>query len=166
MPATVLQLSASKGGVPKLPLLMAEVGKQGLNVDGHDNPHIHGGPVKAVLIITSEGIEELKQSGFLLFFGALGENITTQGLDRRTVRIGQRYRIGEIILRITRLRQPCDTLSVYGPGIQKAVYDQDVQAGDADSPRWGLGGFYAAVERTGTIRPGDPIELLNDKSLT
>ena len=33
--------------------------------------------------------------------------------------------------------------------------------GDPLSPRWGLSGFYASVVRTGTIRAGDPIVLLD-----
>ncbi len=59
------------------------------------------------------------------------------------------------------MRAPCEQLNVYGPGIQIAVYDAQVKAGDPQSPRWGLGGFYAAVVQTGPMRPGDPISLLD-----
>jgi len=161
--ASVLQINVSPGGVPKRPIPTGVVTPLGITGDGHAHPQIHGGPRKAILIITSEGIDELKEQGFQLYHGALGENLTTQGLDRRTVRVGQRYRIGDVLLEITKLRQPCDTLSVYGLGrIQKAVYDQEVKAGNPESPRWGLGGFYAAVLQTGTVRPGDPIQLLDE----
>jgi len=161
--ASVLQINVSPGGVPKRPIPVGVVTPLGITGDGHAHPQIHGGPRKAILIITSEGIDELKQQGFPLYHGALGENLTTRGLDRRAVRVGQRYRIGEVLTEITKLRQPCETLSVYGAGeIQKAVYDQEVKAGNPDSPRWGLGGFYAAVLQTGTIRPGDPIQLLGE----
>jgi len=161
--ASVLQINVSPGGVPKRPIPTGVVTPLGITGDGHAHPQIHGGPRKAILIITSEGIDELKEQGFQLYHGALGENLTTQGLDRRTVRIGQRYRVGDVLLEITKLRQPCDTLSVYGLGrIQKAVYDQEVKAGNPESPRWGLGGFYAAVLQTGTVRPGDPIQLLDE----
>ena len=60
---------------------------------------------------------------------------------------------------ITKLRAPCATLSVYRPGIQHAVYDQQVKAGDPASPRWGLGGFYARVIHPGVIRAQDIITL-------
>jgi len=161
--ASVLQINVSPGGVPKRPIPTGVVTPLGITGDGHAHPQIHGGPRKAILIITSEGIDELKEQGFQLYHGALGENLTTQGLDRRTVRVGQRYRIGDVLLEITKLRQPCDALSVYGLGrIQKAVYDQEVKAGNPESPRWGLGGFYAAVLQTGTVRPGDPIQLLDE----
>lgn len=58
------------------------------------------------------------------------------------------------------MRGPCSALDPYGPGIQKAVYDAQVKAGDASSPRWALSGFYASVLVAGTIRPGDAIQLL------
>ena len=161
-PASVLQISVSPGGVPKRPIPAGIVTSLGIAGDGHANPQVHGGPRQAILIITSEGIGELKEQGFPLYHGALGENLTTQGLDRRAVRIGQRYRIGQVLLEITKLRSPCENLNPYGPGIHKAVYDQEVQAGNPASPRWGLGGFYASVLQAGTLHPGDPIHLLND----
>jgi len=162
--ASVLQISISPGGVPKRPIPNGVVTPLGIAGDGHNNPQIHGGPRKAILLITSEGIDELKQQGFPLYHGALGENITTRGLDRRAVRVGQRYRVGDVLLQITKLRTPCDTLSVYGPAIKKAVYDQEVKAGNVASPVWGLGGFYASVLQAGTIRPGDPIQLLDESA--
>jgi MOSC domain-containing protein YiiM len=55
---------------------------------------------------------------------------------------------------------PCSTLDVYGSGVQAAIYDARVQAGDPGSPRWGLSGFYASVVQPGTVRAGDPIALL------
>jgi MOSC domain-containing protein YiiM len=133
----------------------------GIAGDGHAHPQVHGGPRKAILIITSEGLDELKEQGFALFHGALGENVTSRGLNRRSVRVGQRYRIGEILVEITKVRAPCETLNVY-PGIQKAIYDQDVKAGNHASPLWGLSGFYASVQQAGTIHPGDPIQLVDE----
>lgn len=160
--ASVLQINVSPGGVPKRPIPDGVVTPLGIAGDGHAHPQIHGGPRKAILLITSEGIDELKEQGFPLFHGALGENLTTRGLSRRSVRVGQRYRIGEILVEITKVRAPCETLVVYGSGIQKAIYDQDVKAGNSASPLWGLSGFYASVLRTGTIHPGDPIRLVDE----
>jgi MOSC domain-containing protein YiiM len=159
--ARVLQINVSNGGMPKLPIPEGEVTRLGLTNDRHAHPHIHGGERKALLLVTSEGIEELKDAGFPLFHGALGENVTTVGIDRRSVYIGQRYRIGEIVVEITKVRSPCEQLSVYGFDLQSAVYDPDVKAGNLRSPRWGLSGFYASVTQAGTIRTGDPITLLD-----
>jgi MOSC domain-containing protein YiiM len=158
---SVVQINTSRGGVPKLPVAEALVTPLGIEGDLHNNPTIHGGPQKALLWITSEGLDELIASGFPLYAGALGENLTTKGIDRRTLRIGQRWKIGEVAIRLTRLRTPCNTIAVYGRGIGDAVYDLDVKAGDASSPRWGLSGFYAAVMQPGSIRVGDAVALLD-----
>jgi MOSC domain-containing protein YiiM len=160
--ASVIQINASSGGVPKRPLLFGEITPDGVAGDRHAHPDIHGGPRQAVLLITSEGIDELKAAGFPLYPGAMGENITTQGLDRRTVRLGQRYRLGQVIVEITKIRRPCDQLNLYGDGIQKAVFDAEVKAGNIASALWGLSGFYASVVQPGTLRPGDAIMLLEE----
>jgi MOSC domain-containing protein YiiM len=157
---SILQINISPGGLPKRPVHSGEVTPLGITGDLHSNPQVHGGPRQALLLVTSEGIEELKQQGFPLYFGALGENLTTVGLDRRAMRIGQRYRVGEIVIELTKVRGPCSNLNVYTPQIQKAVYDPEVKAGDWGSPRWGLSGFYARVLQPGVIRSGDPVVLL------
>jgi MOSC domain-containing protein YiiM len=113
-----------------------------------------------LLLITAEGIEELKTAGFPLYYGALGENITSQGLDRRDLRIGMRLRIGSVEVELTKPRAPCATIQVFGTTIGPAVYDQQVKAGDASSPRWGLGGFYFRVIKPGSISVGDSIAFV------
>jgi len=160
MTGTVLQVNVSRGGIPKLPIPSGEMTQTGIVGDAWRFP-FHGGTRQAILLITREGIEELIGCGFALYPGALGENITTHGLDRRALRIGQRWRIGSAAIELTRVRVPCATLNVYGSGIQAAMYDARVQKHDPQSERWGLSGFYAAVIQPGTIGPGDSIVLLN-----
>lgn len=158
MHGSILQLNTSKGGIPKRTIAMARVTELGLEGDGHDHPLIHGGPRQALLFITSEGIAELAAAGFPVSPGTLGENITTLGLDRRALRIGQRWRIGaDVVIEFTKIRVPCDTLNPLGRGIQAALYDARVKAGDAATERWGLSGFYAKVISPGEIRTGDEI---------
>ena len=161
MTASITQISISKGGVPKLPIPEALLTPLGLAGDAHAHPHIHGGPRKALLWVTSEGVDELVQLGYALYPGAIGENITTMGFDRRNWRIGQRYRLGECIVELTKMREPCNTLNPYGEGIQAAVYDAQVHAKNSASPKWGLAGVYAAVIQPGTLRVGDPVALLD-----
>jgi MOSC domain-containing protein YiiM len=156
---SVLQINVSNGGVPKRAVSEGVVTALGIVGDEQAHPEFHGGPRQALLLITAEGVEELKQAGFALFPGALGENITTTGLDRRALRIGQRWRVGpEVVVEFTKVRVPCKALNRYGAGrIQKAVYDEVVHAGDPSSPHWGLSGFYARVVEGGTIHTGDTI---------
>jgi MOSC domain-containing protein YiiM len=145
--ASIVQINISRGGLPKRAIAEADVTALGIVGDEHAHPQIHGGPRKALLLITSEGIEELIAQGFSLFYGALGENLTTRGIDRHSMREGQRYRVGEVLIELTRLREPCYQLEPYGRGIQRAVEGS-------------LAGFYASVLLAGTIRTGDPIELV------
>lgn len=161
MTGSIVQINVSPGGVPKRPVPDAELTPLGIRGDSWAHPQIHGGADKAVLLITSEGIDELVAQGYQLFPGALGENLTTTGLDRRQMRIGQRYRIGQALMEIATMRAPCTTLDVYGPSIKQAIYDAQVKHGDPTSPRWGLGGFYARVLQSGFIRPKDIIELVD-----
>lgn len=161
MTGTVLQVSISRGGVPKRAIPEGDVTPLGIAGDAFDHPQIHGGPRQAVLLITAEAIAELTALGYPLHPGALGENITTLGVDRAQWRAGQRWRVGQAIVELTKVRAPCDTLSVYGAGIQKAVYDAQVKAGDPSSPRWALAGFYASVVQPGIVRQGDPVVLLD-----
>lgn len=161
MTGSIVQVNISPGGIPKRAVAEAEVTPLGIRGDGWAHPEIHGGTNQALLLITSEGIQELVALGYPLFAGALGENLTIGGLDRREMRLGQRYRAGEVLLELTKMRSPCATLDVYGPSIKQAIYDAQVKAGDALSPRWGLAGFYARVLQGGLIRSKDIIRLVD-----
>jgi MOSC domain-containing protein YiiM len=157
---SVVQVSVSPGGVPKRAIEAGEVTGKGITGDAW-RYRFHGGPRQAVLLVTLEGIDELTAQGFPLFPGALGENITTRGLDRRALRPGHRLRAGSAVIELTRIRVPCATIGVYGKGMEAAVYDAQVQAGHTASPRWGLSGFYASVSQAGIVRAGDAITLLD-----
>lgn len=161
MTGTILQINVSPGGIPKRPIPEALVTLTGIQGDAWAHPRIHGGPNRALLLICSEGIDELRAKCFSVYPGALGENLTLAGIGRRHMRPGQRYRIGEALIELTKVRAPCDTLTALGPGIQAEIYDQLVKAGDPASPRWGLSGFYAAVRKSGVIRPRDIISLVD-----
>jgi MOSC domain-containing protein YiiM len=67
-----------------------------------------------------------------------------------------------VIVEITRSRRPCEALTVYGPGIQDAIFDTRVRTGDFSSPLWGMSGFYTMVLVPGNIRPGDSIQLIEE----
>ncbi len=159
-----MQVNTSRGGIPKRPIFEGILTFRGLDGDAWAHPQIHGGPKQAVLLISNEEIEKLKAGGFPVYAGALGENLTTEGLPYSQLRAGQRFRAGTAVLELTKLRRPCDTLSVYGPGIQAAVYDQRARNGDTSSPHWAIGGFYAAVISPGMVKAGDEIALLEESA--
>jgi MOSC domain-containing protein YiiM len=155
MTGAIVQVNISRGGIPKLPIPEASLGPLGLEGDSHARPQIHGGPDQAVLLITLEGITELIERGYPLFPGALGENLTTRGLDRRLFRIGQQLRAGSAMLEITRPRGPCATLDIYGANLKR-----EIKADDPSSPAWGLSGFHTRVLHPGWVRPDDIISVV------
>jgi len=160
MPATIIQINVSPGGLPKRPIAQGTITPLGLEGDAHAHPGIHGGPRKAILLIAAETVDEMTARGYPLFYGALGENLTTRGVDYRGLRIGAQLRAGGAILEITQPRGPCSALDIYGPSLKEEIYDRQVKNGDHTSPRWGMSGFYASVIEPGPVGPGDIIELL------
>ena len=162
MTGTITQISISRGGIPKRAVREAVVNPLGIDGDAHAHPEIHGGTQKALLLMTAETIDELATRGYAVYYGAMGENLTTRGLDRRLLRTGQRYRVGSALIELTKVRAPCSTQDVYGPAIKAEIYDAQVKAGDIASPRWGMSGFYAAVVEPGIITLGDLIELVSE----
>lgn len=161
MTGTVAQINISRGGIPKYPIPEGYVTPLGIEGDICAHPRFHGGPRQALLLICSEVIELLTAKGYPLFFGALGENITMRGIDHRQLRVGQRYRLGEVFVELTKVRAPCSALDIYGNSIKREMYDRQVKAGDPASSRWGLSGMYASILRTGTIRQDDIIALVD-----
>jgi MOSC domain-containing protein YiiM len=156
---TIVQINFSRGGLPKRPVPGAVLTPLGLEGDAHAHPELHGGLRQAVLLMTAETIDELVALGYPVYYGAMGENLTTRGIERRLLRAGQRFRAGSAVIELTKIRVPCSQQNIFGPGIQREIYDERIKAGDVASPRWARSGFYAAVVLSGLIRVGDEIAL-------
>ena len=166
------QINIGSGGVPKLPVPEAYVSLERVigddwswgidKIQSSGKPGKHGGHQKAVCFYSLECLEELKKRSFPVFPGALGENLTTEGLDYHAVRIGDVYQVGaDVRLRISTIRTPCTTIAdAYGAGIIKAMFDQRVAKCDYTSTKWGLTGFYAEVFRQGFVLQGDSIQKI------
>ena len=156
----IVQVNVSPGGLPKRAIAEGYIAPLGLEGDSFAHPEFHGGPKKAVLIVASEVVDELKARGYPVFYGALGENLTTRGLDVRDLRIGDRLRAGGALIEITQTRVPCSALDVYGESLKREIWDSQVKAGDHRSPRWGMSGFKASVVEPGPVRAGDIISVV------
>jgi MOSC domain-containing protein YiiM len=154
---SIIQVNISPGGLPKRPIPEAFIHPLGLEGDSFAHPQFHGGPKKAVLLIASEAIDELRTRGFPVFYGALGENLTTRGLNYRDLRIGDWLRAGGALIEITQARVPCSALDVYGETLKREIFDKQM---DYTSPLWGMSGFKASVVEPGPVRPGDIISVV------
>ena len=161
MQGSIIQVNISQGGLPKRPITDGWITPLGIEGDRHAHPQIHGGPLKAILIIAAEVVDALAERGYPLFYGAMGENLTTRGIEIRDVRQGDQFRVGGAVLEITQPRGPCSALDVYGATLKADVYDQKVKQRDHSSPRWGMSGFYASVIQAGAVRDGDAVTLLS-----
>ena len=162
MTGHIVQINVSPGGLPKRPIADGALDSSGFAGDSWAHPKIHGGPNQAVLLIAAETIDTLRARGYPVYPGALGENLTTSGLDPALWRMGQQYRVGEAVIELTKVRAPCNALDVYGPGIKNEIYDSQVKAKNPASPRWALSGFYARVVRSGLVFPGNIISLVSE----
>ena len=153
MPASIVQVSVSKGGVPKLPVLEAEVTTNGVTGDGHNDRANHGGPERALCLFSLERIEAMAGEGHPIAPGTTGDNVTIRGLDWDAVVPGTRLRLGgDVLVEVTRYTTPCKTNA--GSFMQ----------GDFNRmhhnlhPGWSR--VYAKVVQPGLIRPGDAVELI------
>jgi len=151
--ARIVQLSVSNGGVPKKAVESVRVTALGLEGDAHRNREHHGGPERAVCLFAMETIRALQAEGHPLVPGALGENVTLEGLDWSAVQPGARVRLGaEVVVEITRYTTPCFNIR---PAFRDGDYSRVSQKRHPGRSR-----VYARVLETGTVRRGDPAQLL------
>lgn len=154
MQGEIVQVSLSKGGLPKLAVGEAWTGRLGLEGDVQRNKKYHGGPRQALLLVSMGDLEELRKMGFAVAPGSLGENLTVRGIDFRQLREGQRFRVGDAFIELTRLREPCHQLEIFNEG-RKGRIQGELKALHA------RGGIYAAVVGEGRIQTGDMMTLVD-----
>ncbi|HEY7133313.1 MAG TPA: GNAT family N-acetyltransferase [Candidatus Limnocylindrales bacterium] len=153
MDGRVYQVNISPGGVPKLPVPEARVGAQGLDGDAHHHDHVHGGPHRAVCLLALEAIERVQADGHRIEPGAVGENLTTTGIELATLDVGTRLAVGEeVVLEISGPANPCDVIKhVFVGGKSGRI---SILLHPTDSR------MYARVLAQGTIHEGDAIRVL------
>ena len=111
--------------------------------------------LRQVHLIHAELHEELRERGFAVEAGQMGENVTTRGLDLLGLPAGTRLRLGgEAVVEITGLRTPCKQLEKVQPGLMKATLDRA-----PDGSLVQKAGVMGVVAAGGSVRPGDPIEV-------
>ncbi len=82
--------------------------------------------LRQVHLIHAELHDELRETGFDVSPGDMGENITTRGLDILALPAGTKLHLGSAaIVEVTGLRNPCTQLDDFQSGLMKAVLDKD-----------------------------------------
>jgi MOSC domain-containing protein YiiM len=141
-----ISISVQKG-VPKTNVPQAQLQADfGIVGDAHA-----GSGHRQVSLLAGEQIDQLRDTAARVAPGDFAENITTQGLDLRLLRVGSRLRIGAAVeLEITQLGKRC-----HG---RCAIFER---LGDCIMPREGA---FARVLQPGLIHVDDTIEVLDDSS--
>ena len=141
-------------GLPKRPVDSVTVTRAGLVGDFNRYRHEeeHDNAKMAVLIMPLEMIQQLNSEGWPIKPGDLGENFTTKGIAYEKFAVEKKYAIGEAIVQISKVCDPCSNLY------------QLPYVGKTNShfvkTMTGRRGWYATVEREGLVRKGDQIKQL------
>src|SRR5215217_5310485 len=84
--------------------------------------------LRQVHLIHAELHDELKNGGFSIVAGQMGENVTTRGVDLLGLPTGSRLHLGdEAVVEVTGLRNPCAQLDKIEQGLMAATLSRDEQ---------------------------------------
>lgn len=101
---------------------------------------------RQVSLLSLEKIQEFRQKGAEVEYGAFGENLVVEGLDLSQIPVGTCFQIGEAVLKLTQIGKECHS--------HCQIYQV---MGDCIMPREGV---FAIVLKGGRIQTGDEIKVL------
>ena len=167
MPAIVTAVSRSAShtfGKPNEPMIRLVSGL-GVEGDAHMGEkvkhcyHVLKNPdapnLRQVHLMHEELFDELRAGGFIVTPGAIGENVTTRGVDLLALPKGTRLWLGaEAVVEVTGLRNPCRQIDAFQPGLTKAVLGRD-----AEGHLIRKAGVMAIVITGGEVKAGDVIAV-------
>ena len=143
--AIVLSINTSdKTGVIKHPVDQAEFADGGIKGDAHFGLD----EIRQVSLLADESVNKMREMGLELGAGVFAENITTQGIELKTLPIGTKLKIGETLQEVSKIGKECH----HGCAIKQ-------QTGTCVMPTEGI---FTRVLQGGIVRAGDSIEILQD----
>lgn len=101
---------------------------------------------RQVSLLSHDKIEEFRARGAEVSDGAFGENLVVSGIDFKTLPIGTRFSVNDVLLELTQIGKECHS----GCEIYKKM-------GDCIMPREGV---FTRVLSGGTISVGDTLTVL------
>lgn len=111
--------------------------------------------LRQVHLIHAELHDELRETGFVVAAGEMGENVTTRDVDLLGLATGTRLHLGDrAIIEVTGLRNPCAQLDKIHKGLMAATLGRDEHGNLVRKA-----GIMAVVLAEGEVRPGDPIRV-------
>ena len=125
----------------------------GVNLAGDEQADrsVHGGPEKAVYAYAREDIDWWENIHGDLTNGCFGENLTTQGVEVSGAIIGERWKVGSVVLEVCQPRLPCFKLGIrFGDGRMVKAFAK------ASRP-----GAYLRIIEAGELGVGDDVTILS-----
>lgn len=111
--------------------------------------------LRQVHLLHAELFEELRDQGFEVSAGELGENITTKGLQVLELPRHSKLYIGsQAVVEVTGLRNPCAQINTFQPGLLAAVLDKD-----ENGELLRKAGIMGIVLASGEVYPDDEIRV-------
>ncbi len=127
------------------------LGKQDVRGDLVSDRRVHGGEFKACYLFSANQYPywqnlypELEWN-----YGMFGENLTIEGLDEKTLIIGDIYKLGNALVQISQPREPCFKLG--HKFANHNVLQQFIEHG--------FSGTYVKVLKEGEVKTGDVFTL-------
>jgi MOSC domain-containing protein YiiM len=142
----------NRSGIDKRPVPgRVTVGRLGLDGDVQVNKKFHGGEGQALYAYAQEDADRwAAELGRDLPAGRFGENLRTSGIDLTGALLGERWRIGAVLVEVTAPRTPCSKLQAHWgvPRLIKRFTER------------GASGAYLRVLETGDLGAGDRIDVV------
>ncbi len=110
--------------------------------------------LRQVHLLHAELFDELRGNGFAIESGDLGENLTTSGIDLLGLPTHTRLQIGDAVVRLTGLRNPCGQIEAFRPGLLAQMVEKR-----PDGTLNRKCGVMGVVEHGGEIAVGMPIAV-------
>ena len=124
-----------------------EVGEIDIIKDWGLEGDAHGGKWhRQVSLLSYDKIQEFRARGAEVALGAFGENIIVEGIDFRSLPVGSRFQVGDVILEMTQIGKECHS--------HCEIYKK---VGDCIMPREGV---FAQVVQGGHIKVGEEMEVI------
>jgi MOSC domain-containing protein YiiM len=136
------------------PVLAHRLGITGDQVTDTEN---HGGPDMAVYAFSREDLDRwAAELGHEIPDGHFAENLTTYGIDVNEALVGERWRVGEALMEIAKVRIPCQTFKGWMglTGYDATAWVKRFTADNRPGP-------YLRVLEEGMVQAGDPIEVVH-----
>lgn len=101
---------------------------------------------RQVSLLAFEKIDDFRNKGGNVDFGAFGENLVVDGIELHKLPVGQQLQVGEVLLEVTQIGKEChDKCAIY------------YQVGECIMPK---NGIFTRVLKGGKVKVGDQCTLI------